>query len=257
MKKLGTLLTLFACGGAPAGQEIRIVGPLVIEDSETQLCGPGDLGLTDKLIGIPDATSVIGLGTSPKYYPGEKNSWARAYSIGGVEKDAARMGVATADFWLPPVQSFNVASSAQANVHITVGGPLWPACDADYTGGSDECWFAGTTCTASRNTNVTGVKVCEDWKIELNIDSMNLFSDSRELRREDLHVITTVHEVGHTFGLRHRAGTVMNSGVPLPGYNVTWEEVPRFDACQIATLEDYAVDTSSQVIYLPTPDECL
>jgi hypothetical protein len=86
---------------------------------------------------------------------------------------------------------------------------------------------------------------------------MYLWVDSRGLSRENIVQAVAAHEVGHTMGLRHRAGTIMSSGTPIPGYNGrTWENLPRFDACQTASLLDYVVDDSSEIIYMPNPVEC-
>lgn len=239
---------------------IEPVGPEITDETADEtLCGPNDLvEETDKLVAIPNS-AYLGVTLSGKrYYPFSRSMWIRTYSLGEFEKDAAKHGAATADFWSPPTRSFNVVNSADASVHITAGGQLWPACDANYTGGSDECWFAGTSCLTYRNTNVTNVRVCTAWKIELNVDSMYLYADSRGISRENILVAVSIHETGHTMGLPHRNSTIMNAGVPIPGNGTrTWENVPRFDACQKALLADYIVDDSSEVIYLPEPEECL
>lgn len=234
-------------------------GPVIVdEQGPTENCGPDDLPQDiDKLVAIPP-NNAFGLKLGANYYyPGSERMSIRTYGLGQFEADNARMGAAFADFWSEGTKSYNTWAAAEANVHITIDDTVWPACDANYTGGSDECWFAGTTCAGYRNTNVTGTRVCEVWKIRLNVESMYLFADSRAIPREHILQAVAAHETGHTMGLRHRNGTVMSPGVPIPGYNGrTWETMPRFDACQTETLLDYVVDDSSEVIYLPNPEEC-
>lgn len=238
--------------------QLEIVGPLVThEDPEIEKCGPNED--IDKLIAIPSTGAFGTVIGGQRYYPSDKDIWVRAYGMTAAEKDQARYAASMADFWSPATRSYNVNSGSQASIHITDGGPVWPACDTNYTGGSDECWFAGTGCSASYATNVVGVRVCTDWTITLNLTSMYLYVDSRGLSRENIVLAVTIHEVGHALGLQHRAGpTIMNPGVPVPGSHSKphWEDMYKFDACQIQALEDYQVDSSTEVIYLPEPEEC-
>jgi hypothetical protein len=250
---------LFACS---LNETLYPVGPLVTNDPvNVSDCGPNEIADElngDKLVAIP-ANSAFGLGAGTnRYYPTTERMAIRTYGLEQPESDYARHGASLADFWSEGTRSYNTWNSAEANVHITIDDTYWPACDVHYTGGSDECWFGGTVCTEYRNTNVVGTRVCEVWRVKLNIQSMYLFVDSRGLSRENIVVSVAAHEVGHTMGLRHRSGTHMATGTPIPGYNGrTWETMPRFDDCQVDTLLDYVVDSSSEVIYMPVPESCL
>jgi len=263
---LAVALTLSACTATDNGQQpmentldIVVTSDKIIdENAEVDPCGPSDL--LDKMSNIPQA-GYFGVNRSSGnvYYPSSKNFWVRGYSMGQVEKDLIHMAAATADYWNPYGQYYRVNTGADASIHFTTSdGPLYPACDKNYTGGSDDCWFAGTSCVAYTTTNQPGVRLCTDWKIQMNWPSMYLYADSRGIPRENIVIATGVHEMGHALGLAHRNSTIMAPSIPLPGTIPFphWDDIPRYDACQLALLQAFYVDETGGVLFLDEPVEC-
>lgn len=245
------MLVVIGCGTSDIEEELLQEDN--IDSLDSLKCGPEEI--IEKITNIPNTNAfgiVIGNNT---YYPAYKRQYLRTYSTGAIESDYGHMGAAMADYWNPSGQYFRVVNGSDASVSITTDDhAIWKGCAAGVDGG---CWFASTNCVSSVATNLSGKRMCLSWKIEMNWDSMYLYADTHDLRREDVVIAVAIHEVGHAYGLRHRSGTIMNAGVPIPGVgSLTWETLPRFDACQLASLAQFTPDESNNLSMGNAPAEC-